>query len=581
MAKALQLLILEDRPSDAELMVAELRHNGFVPEWRRVESEDEFREALSKNIDLILADYALPQYDALRALKLVQETGLDIPIIVVTGSVSEEIAVECMKQGAADYLIKDRLARLGPAATYALHQKELEKQKQQTETALQISEALNQAVLNSIKAHIAVLDDNGVIIAVNDAWDRFANENGDPGCVRTGVGQNYLAVCRKAAADGYPGAQQALDGITGVLSGEKTLYSAEYPAHSAWLKRWFSLDVTPLSLPHRGAVVTHLEITERKMGEERLHLQSAALEAIPTATVISDHDGRIVWVNPAFTHLTGYSSAEAIGRPSRLSSPGASSASLFRQMHETIRAGQVWRSEALSRRKDGSVYTGEITVAPVRDENGEIANFIDVEQDITERKQHERELEAIVVVANALRNAKTRSEMLPVILDQLLDLLNAEGASIALYDPTTDEMTVTLARGPFAGSSGAHFNAREGLTGVVINSRQIYLSPCPPEETVMAGQSFGHPYAIAGVPLITQEQLVGVIWLVRSTEINPTEARLLTAIADIAASAIYRASLYEETEQRLQRITALREIDKAITASLDLRVTLSVLVDQV
>jgi putative nucleotidyltransferase with HDIG domain len=250
-------------------------------------------------------------------------------------------------------------------------------------------------------------------------------------------------------------------------------------------------------------------------------------------------------------------------------------------MHETIRAGQVWRSEAINRRKDGSVYTGEITVAPVRDENGEIANFIDVEQDITERKQHERELEAIVVVANALRNAKTRSEMLPVILDQLLDLLNAEGASIALYDPTTDEMTVTLARGPFAGSSGAHFNAREGLTGVVINSRQIYLSPCPPEETVMAGQSFGHPYAIAGVPLITQEQLVGVIWLVRSTEINPTEARLLTAIADIAASAIYRASLYEETEQRLQRITALREIDKAITASLDLRVTLSVLVDQV
>jgi PAS domain S-box-containing protein len=133
-------LILEDRAADAELMLHELRHAGYVPDWRRVQIESDYSAHLEPTLDIILADYTLPQFNALRALHLLQASGLDIPFIVVTGTVSEEAAVECMQQGAADYLLKDRLGRLGPAVERALQQKHLRDEKRQAEAALRESE---------------------------------------------------------------------------------------------------------------------------------------------------------------------------------------------------------------------------------------------------------------------------------------------------------------------------------------------------------------------------------------------------------------------------------------------------------
>jgi CheY-like chemotaxis protein len=108
MSVPLRVLILEDRATDAELMLHELRRIGYEPDWRRVETELDYLTCLVPTLDVILADYTLPQFDALRALHFLQDRGLDIPFIVVTGSVGEEAAVECMKQGATDYLLKER-----------------------------------------------------------------------------------------------------------------------------------------------------------------------------------------------------------------------------------------------------------------------------------------------------------------------------------------------------------------------------------------------------------------------------------------------------------------------------------------
>jgi len=136
MSAPLRVLILEDRPEDAELMLHELRRAGFDPAWQRVETELDYLAQLHEGLDAILADYTLPQFDALRALQLLQEHGLDIPLIIVSGLISEGAAIECLKQGAADYLLKDRLARLGPALTHALQEKKLRDEKRQAEVAL-------------------------------------------------------------------------------------------------------------------------------------------------------------------------------------------------------------------------------------------------------------------------------------------------------------------------------------------------------------------------------------------------------------------------------------------------------------
>lgn len=145
-APRLRILILEDRSADAELVVHELRRAGFQVEWRMVDREEDYLAALDDEPDVILADYTLPQFDARRALRLLQERQLDIPMIVVTGTINEEVAVECMREGAADYLLKDRLSRIAPAVSRALEQRRLRREKREAEDALRQSESRYRAI---------------------------------------------------------------------------------------------------------------------------------------------------------------------------------------------------------------------------------------------------------------------------------------------------------------------------------------------------------------------------------------------------------------------------------------------------
>ncbi|GAB4500372.1 MAG: hypothetical protein OHK0052_16720 [Anaerolineales bacterium] len=163
----LRVLILEDQPADRELALYELRRAGFQVNAWSVEREDEYLQCLqNETIDVILADYTLPQFNALRALQLMQQQRLNIPFIVVSGTISEEVAVQCIKLGASDYLLKDRLTRLGPAIHHALEQKRLSEEKHQADTLLNL---LSSAVQQSTEG-IAVADLEGNLIFVNNAF---------------------------------------------------------------------------------------------------------------------------------------------------------------------------------------------------------------------------------------------------------------------------------------------------------------------------------------------------------------------------------------------------------------------------
>src|SRR5947209_8316733 len=107
MPTPLRVLIVEDSPADAELLVHQLRRAGFEPEWKRVESEADFLAALPENPELVILDYSLPQFGAMRALHLSQERGVEVPIIVVSGSAGDPVALSVVEGGAQDYLMKD------------------------------------------------------------------------------------------------------------------------------------------------------------------------------------------------------------------------------------------------------------------------------------------------------------------------------------------------------------------------------------------------------------------------------------------------------------------------------------------
>ncbi len=134
---SLQVLLVEDNPDDAELMVRQLLQGGYELQYTRVQTRVDFLAELKRVPDIIISDYAMPQFSGLEALHLLRESGLDIPLILVSGTVGEEIAVEAMHHGATDYLLKDRVARLQSAVERALKEKQLRAERNLAEQKVQ------------------------------------------------------------------------------------------------------------------------------------------------------------------------------------------------------------------------------------------------------------------------------------------------------------------------------------------------------------------------------------------------------------------------------------------------------------
>lgn len=394
-SRKLQILILEDQPDDCELLLDELRQSGFDPDWQRVETETNYLAALHERFDLILADYTLPQYSALQALGELKERELDIPLIIVTGTVSEEVAVACMKEGAADYLLKDRLTRLGQAVAQAVQAKHLREEKRLANIALRKREAYNRAVLNSLAAHIAVIDHSGHIVAVNEAWTRFDQENGGSPD-QTSVGADYLLVCQRAAEAGDADARQALTGIRAVLDGSETFFVMEYPNHSPTVQRWFSMRVTPLVDGSGDVVIAHSSITDRKLAaialEQELNLLRTLIDNLPDYIYIKDTMGQYVDANLETVAGIGATKLDnLIGKTDSDFYPEEMASQFFDDDQEVIRSGErlVNHEEQVIDHRTGQTRWTLTTRVPLRDKYDNITGLVGIGRDVTERKLSE------------------------------------------------------------------------------------------------------------------------------------------------------------------------------------------------
>ncbi|MEQ2007665.1 MAG: PAS domain S-box protein [Limisphaerales bacterium] len=196
---------------------------------------------------------------------------------------------------------------------------------------------------------------------------------------------------------------------------------------------WLSSQFVPFQ---RGdawhLLLIQTDIAERKRNTAQLRLQSAALDAAANAIVISDAQGVIQWANPAFTKSTGYPLAEVIGQSTRLLKSGAHPREFYEGMWKTILAGHVWHGEMRNRRKDGSLYDEEMTIAPVPDSEGRITHFIAIKQDITERKSLEKQflraqrLEGIGLLAGGIAH-DLNNVLAPILMGA--DLLKMQAAN--------------------------------------------------------------------------------------------------------------------------------------------------------
>lgn len=328
-------------------------------------------------------------------------------------------------------------------------------------------------------------------------------------------------------------------------------------------------------------------VAARRALEESEDRYRRLVELSPDAMYIQV-DGRIAFINQAGVRLFGADRAEQLVGTSVLDHVHPD----YREgIAERMRAVNSQRYEAPPQhqvflRLDGTMVDVEAAATPfvyLGRNGGQV-----IARDISERRQREREMEAVVTVSAALRTAVTRAEMYPLIGEQVSRLMHGDGVALVQRDAVTGELVFEMGLGAWAGAVGQRLTPDRGLSAQVIDQRSPYLNQDVRREgNVQRPDLLTDVVSVCCVPLIVQGEATGAFWLGRSkgnpmgTVITEGEVRVLSAIADMAANALHRSALHEATERRLRQINALHTIDAAISASLDLRVTLDVLLDQV
>ena len=326
---------------------------------------------------------------------------------------------------------------------------------------------------------------------------------------------------------------------------------------------WYASFVEPMD--ERQTLWMAHDITNRKEAEQQALLQSTALNSAANAIIITDREGRVEWVNPAFSVLTGYSFEEALHKnPRELVRSGKHDEQFYKTLWDTILAGQVWHGEVINRRKDGSLYDEEEIITPVKNTAGEITHFIGVKQDITERKKIEKSLikrssqlalinemgreiaseldlrSVARVAARLLHNAFPIYQVVVFVLDQEIDqlvLLAREGA----YDLSIPS---NLCIKPGVGMVGWVGQSGEKLLSNDIRTEAHYktfsLKPLPTKSEI-------------SLPLKVGSQILGVLD-VQSPELQAFGEQDVTALETLAAQlavAIENAHLYESMQREL------------------------------
>jgi DNA-binding NtrC family response regulator len=140
MKSPIKILLVEESPEAAAIVLRQLEVDGFAPEARRVDNETDFRDGLEPGLDVVLSDFQLSPFNVFRAMELLRQTGWDIPFIIVSGPIGEEVAVRCLHQGATDFLRKDRLARLGETVRHALRARQMREMARRSAETLKENE---------------------------------------------------------------------------------------------------------------------------------------------------------------------------------------------------------------------------------------------------------------------------------------------------------------------------------------------------------------------------------------------------------------------------------------------------------
>ena len=385
MTEPLRVLILEDRPDDAELIAEHLGDGDLIAAWERVDTEAGFVAELHTGWDVIIADYNLPQFSALRALGILKELDLDIPFIVVSGTISESDAIAAMRSGAHDYVFKGNLSRLRPAV-----EREVRAAAERKTARAAQGEYLRRlrSIFDSALDAVVTMDTSGVITDWNPMAETVFGWPRSEAVGRTVVDTIIPPRYRVAHSLGLRHFLATGDGP--VLNKRLELAAMHRDGHEFPIE--LSISAT---LSASGYVFSAFvrDITERQRADEALRRLAAMVGTSSDAIMAVDLNGSILTWNAGAERMYGYSEEEMIGRSLQTIVPDARSTELTAAL-DRVRQGEAEQIETVRKRKDGSLVEVSISLSPLTDVNGAVVASTGIHRDISTSKRAAEALRA-------------------------------------------------------------------------------------------------------------------------------------------------------------------------------------------
>ncbi len=406
----LRVLIVDDVEDDALLAEAALRDDGYRVFAQRVETAARMDEALTeRSWDLILCDYRMPRFSGLDALALVKRHDLDLPFILVSGTVGEETAVAALQAGADDYVMKGNPARLVPSVRRALRAAAERRGRRQAEDALRASEARYRRLVETSPDAIVLHDLHGIIQMANQQTAVLYHCTSPQAL----VGQNAVELVAPADRERAAAAMNAV--AAGAVLNNLNYTARRRDGSTFALELHATRVYAETDEASDSIMIVARDVTARNEAEERLRFQAHLLETVGQTVVATDVGGVITYWNHAAETLYGWTSAEAVGQNILAILP----TELFRardaETFASLVGGDTTSGEYLVRHRDGREIPILASAVPLHNAAGEVIGIIGVSTDITVRVQAEE----------ALRRSEARFRA----------LFEHAPAGIALLDP--------------------------------------------------------------------------------------------------------------------------------------------------
>ncbi|WP_322815690.1 HD domain-containing phosphohydrolase [Chloroflexus sp.] len=533
------LLLIEDNPFDADLFKRAVQF--YYPEiaithissYRTAYEHLQTLSPAATPYAEVVLDLHLRDGDGLDLLALIRARDLPLAVVILTGGGSDHMVISALKAGADDYVIKrddylDRIGAIVEQACQRFHSQQARRSQTIQVSFIALTTTDSEATLQHLQRSAPHLH-----CTLVHGWRAFLHYLDH----HQAVGDVILIDCTQPNLI-------MLDLVKELIQFrhlEQPILVLAQPGNEEFPLQALRLGAADYIIKSEGfrnhlAVAIENAYYRAQIHQQhyQLQLQAQALNDAANTIVITDRNGMIEWANPAFTTLTGYEVGEVIGHSTRILRSGKHDNEFYSALWNQILSGQPWRGRIINRRKDGSLYHEEMTITPVTDEHGVIRRFIAIKQDISEQVAQEQRRIILANIGTALRPAQLWTELTPILLDQVREVMQAD--SIALLRPQGSTLTIELA-----------YNCLGKLasqpTILAALAERLARSDGPIDVTDIVQTTMK---IAVGVQLNAANQTIGALLISRATPLNSFETDLLRDIAELAANALYRTDLFEQ-----------------------------------